>query len=237
MISPAPPFPRQQLKSISTLVVNVVLARRRRQFHWLYLPEKEFSFYRVGYYPRGRVVSVYLEKTVAAAGTVDEASVLREVTRTLLRTGMVSRPQEILFHDLKRIPVSYIVFDRNWPQLVPQILSYLRRLGILVLGLVIFVMVASIPVFGWVASILAISFGLGGIWQAYRERRADLKWAAETAAKLKAKDAESATVPAEVAVEVTPVAKTEPKPATNGKATTAVPAPAKKPAAPKTKKP
>lgn len=134
MISPAPPFPRQQLKSISTLVVNAVLARRRRRFHWLYLPEREFSFYRAGYYPRGRVVSVYLEKTVAAAGPIDEASVLREVTRTLLRTGMISRSQEILFHDLKRIPVSYIVFDRNWPQLVPQILSYLRRLGIYSIG-------------------------------------------------------------------------------------------------------
>ena len=134
-----------------------------------------------------------------------------------------------------RIVISYLIGSlilRKTPET-----SYLRRLGILVLGLVIFVMVASIPVFGWVASILAISFGLGGIWQAYRERRADLKWAAETAAKLKAKDAESATVPAEVAVEVTPVAKTEPKPATNGKAATAVPAPAKKPAAPKTKKP
>jgi len=134
MISPPPPFPRQQLKNISTLVVNAVLARRQRRFHWLYLPEKDFSFYRVGYYPGRQAVSVYLEKTVAFAGPIDESSVCREMTSTLLRTGMVSRPGEILFHDLKKIPVSYVVFDRNWPRLVPAILSYLRRLDIYSIG-------------------------------------------------------------------------------------------------------
>jgi protoporphyrinogen oxidase len=134
MISPAPPFPRQELQNISTLVVNAVLARRRRRFHWLYLPEKEFSFYRVGYYPGGQAVSVYLEKTIAAAGPVDESTVIREMVLTLLKTGMVSRPGEILFHDLKKIPVSYVVFDRNWPRLVPAILSYLRRQGIYSIG-------------------------------------------------------------------------------------------------------
>lgn len=134
MITPAPPFPRQQLQNISTLVVNAVLARRRRRFHWLYLPEKDFPFYRVGYYPGGQAVSVYLEKTVAAAGPIDGSSVFRDMTRALLKTGMVSRPGEILFHDLKKIPVSYVVFDRNWPLLVPAILSYLRRQDIYSIG-------------------------------------------------------------------------------------------------------
>ena len=134
MISPPPPFPSQGLKNISTLVVNAVLARRRRRFHWLYLPEKDFSFYRAGYYPRGQAVSVYLEKTVTAAGPIDEACVFREMKLALLRTGMIARPGEILFYDLKKIPVSYVVFDRNWPQLVPAILSYLRRLDIYSIG-------------------------------------------------------------------------------------------------------
>jgi len=134
MITPVPPFPRQQLQNISTLVVNAVLARRRRRFHWLYLPEKEFPFYRVGYYPGGQSVSVYLEKTLAAAGPMDGSRIFQEIALTLLKVGMVSRPGEILFHDLKKIPVSYVVFDRNWPRLVPAILSYLRRQGIYSIG-------------------------------------------------------------------------------------------------------
>lgn len=134
LVTPAPPFPRQQLQNISTLVVNAVLARRRRRFHWLYLPERDIPFYRVGYYPGGQAVSVYLEKTVPSAGPLDGPRVLREMAYTPQRTGMVSRPGEILFHDLKKIPVSYVIFDRNWPRLVPAIHSYLNRLGIHSIG-------------------------------------------------------------------------------------------------------
>ena len=32
------------------------------------------------------------------------------------------------------IPVSYVVFDRNWPRLVPEILAYLRRQRIFSIG-------------------------------------------------------------------------------------------------------
>jgi protoporphyrinogen oxidase len=134
MISPPPPFPARGLRNISTLVVNAVLARRRRRFHWLYLPEREFSFYRAGYYPGGQAVSVYLEKTIAADGPFAGSALFNEIKLALLRIGMIARPDEILFYDLKKIPVSYVVFDRNWPKLVPAILSYLRRRDIYSIG-------------------------------------------------------------------------------------------------------
>ncbi len=54
LLRPLSPFPWQRLRHISTLVVNAVLARRRRRFHWLYLPETDLPFYRVGYYPSRR---------------------------------------------------------------------------------------------------------------------------------------------------------------------------------------
>ncbi len=127
IISPSPPFPREKLQHISTLVVNAVLARRRRRFHWLYLPEKRFPFYRAGYYPAAGPVAVYLEKTIRTGTPLDEPQLFRELSYTLRRTGMIANEREILFHDLKKIPVSYVVFDRNWPRLVPAVLSHLRR--------------------------------------------------------------------------------------------------------------
>ncbi len=93
--------------------------------------------------------------------------------------------------------------------------SYLHRLGILALGMLVFVLVASIPVFGWVVSVVAVSFGLGGIWLAYRERRAERKWLAETEKKM-----ETELQPA------APAASPMPESA---------PAAVKKPAAPKAK--
>jgi len=134
IIAPPPPFPRRQLQNISTLVINAVLSRRRRRFHWLYLPEKRFPFYRVGYYPGSGTVAVYLERTIDGEAALDGPQLFRDMAFTLSQVGMVDRESEILFHDLKTIPVSYVVFDRNWPRLVPAILDYLLGLGIHSIG-------------------------------------------------------------------------------------------------------
>jgi protoporphyrinogen oxidase len=134
IMTPPQPFPRKQFHHLSTLVVNAVLARRRRRFHWLYLPETQFPFYRVGYYPAAGTVAVYLEKTIAADSPLDARQVRREAVFTLKRTGMIAGAEEILFHDLKRIPVSYVVFDRGWPRLVPAALAHLRRQSIHSIG-------------------------------------------------------------------------------------------------------
>jgi protoporphyrinogen oxidase len=134
LMTPPPPFPREQLQNISTLVINAVLSLRRRRFHWLYLPERRFPFYRVGYYPGSGTVAVYLEKTIAVEAALDDRQMFRDMAFTLRQVGMIDRDGEILFHDLKRIPVSYVVFDREWPRLVPEIRAYLLRLGIHSIG-------------------------------------------------------------------------------------------------------
>ena len=134
ILDPAPPFPWQRLQHISTLVVNAVLARRRRHFHWLYLPESDLPFYRAGYYPNEKMTAVYLEKTVAARERVDGREIFRGVVRTLRKTGMIGEQREILFHDLKKIPVSYVLFDAQWPRLVPPALDFLRKQRIYSIG-------------------------------------------------------------------------------------------------------
>jgi protoporphyrinogen oxidase len=135
ILEPRVPFDWQRLNHLSTLVVNAVLGRRRRHFHWLYLPEAETPFYRVGYYPGGgKVIAVYLEKTVRNGDRLDRQQTLRDMALTLAQTGMIASQDEILFHDLKKIPVSYVVFDREWPRLVPPALEFLRRQRIFSIG-------------------------------------------------------------------------------------------------------
>jgi len=134
ILEPLAPFPWQQLQHLSTLVVNVVLARRRRHFHWLYLPETDTPFYRVGYYPVGKLTTVYLERTVAANERIDSQEIYRDMVQALRKTGMINGPREILFHDLIKIPVSYIVFDKQWPNLVPPALDFLRQQRIFSIG-------------------------------------------------------------------------------------------------------
>lgn len=134
ILDPLPPFPWQQLQHLSTLVVNAVLARRRRHFHWLYLPENNMPFYRIGYYPGGKTTTVYLEKTIAATERIDSQGIYQDMVHALHKTGMIAGQHEILFHDLKKIPVSYIVFDKHWPHLVSPALEFLRRQRIFSIG-------------------------------------------------------------------------------------------------------
>jgi len=134
ILDPPAVFPSTQLQHLSTLVVNVVLARRRRHFHWLYLPENDTSFYRVGNYPSGKIISAYLEKSLIGPEAAERKTVFREMVHTLRRTGMIEAEREILFFDLKIIPVSYIVFDRQWPQLVPPALAFLRSQQVYSIG-------------------------------------------------------------------------------------------------------
>jgi protoporphyrinogen oxidase len=134
ILDPLSSFPWQQLQHLSTLVVNVVLARRRRHFHWLYLPENDMPFYRVGYYPGGKSTTGYLEKTVAMNERIDSEGIFRDMVQVLRKTGMIEGPREILFHDLKKIPVSYIVFDKQWPHLVPPALDCLRQQQVFSIG-------------------------------------------------------------------------------------------------------
>ncbi len=124
----------RQLRHISTLVVNAVLEKRHRRFHWLYLSEPRFPFYRVGYYPDAARPLVYLEKTLLPGEHPDKEQIRRQTRFTLMATGMIRSWRELLHLDTVCIPVSYILFDRRWPGLVPPLLETLRNRGIYSIG-------------------------------------------------------------------------------------------------------
>lgn len=124
----------QQLRHISTLVVNIVLKRRRKRLHWVYLPEKQFPFYRAGYYPGRSTPVTYLEKTVAAGSPVNKDELFKEIYFTLKKLQFIEDKREILFFDARIIPVSYILFDKNWHKIVPHLLNNLKKYGIFSTG-------------------------------------------------------------------------------------------------------
>lgn len=124
----------KKLKNISTLVVNVVLKRKRKNFHWVYLPEEIFPFYRVGIYLEQHMPVVYLEKSIKVDGFKDDISLLSEIYFTLKKLQLIKNKDEIVYLDKKVIPISYVIFDKNWSELVPRILEQLRSYGIFSIG-------------------------------------------------------------------------------------------------------
>jgi protoporphyrinogen oxidase len=119
-----------KLRHTSTLVANIVLKKRRKRLHWVYLPEAQFPFYRAGYYPYRGITVSYLEKTTAPGEAVNRDILFAEILFTLKKLEFIESKDEILYFDTPLIPVSYILFDREWHKVVPPTLTKLKKYDI-----------------------------------------------------------------------------------------------------------
>ena len=105
-------------------------------YHWIYFPEPEFVFYRVGSYsavhassaPAG-CRSYYVEMSGG-----DAVELLRQPERLkarvladLQRSGVLAAQDEVLFMELCNIPHAYVIYDPNYEPCRKQILDYLAE--------------------------------------------------------------------------------------------------------------
>jgi protoporphyrinogen oxidase len=135
IITPQDSFPSPgEFYHVTTLLVNAVLKRKRKRFHWVYLADKEIPFYRVGFYPVHPHPTCYLEKTVTPGFAINREKVREELAFTLKTLKLIESREEIVFFDARIIPVSYILFTKNWWQIVPPTLEKLKAYGIYSIG-------------------------------------------------------------------------------------------------------
>ena len=112
----------------------MVLRKRRRRFHWLYIPDRDIPFYRVGFYPGQSPPVCYLERTLKPREKHDTSTQTDTIIRALKRLGIIDSPNEIVYQDTRTIPISYIIFNHQWRETVTTALTQLRRLGIHSIG-------------------------------------------------------------------------------------------------------
>lgn len=122
------------LENISTIVVNVVLKKRRRKFHWVYLPDKKTPFFRAGFYPGYKVPSCYLERSVREGERINPDEMTESAFHLLKDLKMINNRDEVKHIDLKTIPVSYIIFNRKWRSTVQPLLKELEKENIYSVG-------------------------------------------------------------------------------------------------------
>jgi|SRR5208337_1197721 len=112
------------------------------QYHWIYFPEPQFIFYRVGSYsavhpaaaPPG-CRSYYVEMSRGAETLLKEPQMLRQsVAADLRRVGILSAEDEILFMELAELPFAYVIFDQNYERCRQFILDALAAEGVLTAG-------------------------------------------------------------------------------------------------------
>ncbi|MGE5342850.1 MAG: protoporphyrinogen/coproporphyrinogen oxidase [Candidatus Omnitrophota bacterium] len=122
------------LHCMSTLVVNVVLGRRNKRFHWVYLSEKTFPFYRVGLYAGQPFGVCYMERNLRPGSIPNSKKLHEDICYTLKELQLITDPKEITHVEQRLIPAAYVVFDHRWETIVPAVLHQLKTHGIHSIG-------------------------------------------------------------------------------------------------------
>jgi protoporphyrinogen oxidase len=105
----------------------------RAEYHWIYVPEERYPFYRVGIYtnavpkmaPEGHG-SLYVELSDRRPGLrLDD--VMPDVTQALHAAGAINAPDDVLFAELKELTYAYVVFDEHYYASVNTITRWLEQ--------------------------------------------------------------------------------------------------------------
>jgi protoporphyrinogen oxidase len=99
-------------------------------FHWIYVPEEKFPFYRVGIYtnavpamaPPGRG-SLYVE--LSDRGPMPRVDdIMPDVAQALAAAGAINSADDVLFAEIKELKYAYVVFDDNYYSCVDTLIKY-----------------------------------------------------------------------------------------------------------------
>ncbi len=128
-----------QLRCTSLSYLDLALRSPPRQdWHWCYVPERRFPFYRVGAYsafssqmapPGGG--SVYVE--LADRDVTELNQVLPGVLRGLSELGYLEESQ-LEFARLRRLPFAYVIYDQQRRSNLDRVLAYLAEHGVISTG-------------------------------------------------------------------------------------------------------
>lgn len=126
----------QMLRATPLYYLDVALdAPCQKDFHWIYVPEARYPFYRVGCYshfspdlaPQGKA-SLYVELVTR---TPPDLTALRpQVAEALTEMGLISGPDQILFARLRHLAPAYVIYDAAHTNAVATVHGFLKEQGI-----------------------------------------------------------------------------------------------------------
>lgn len=129
------------LKYVSVLNLNLGIKRGDvSNAHWIYFPEPEFLFYRVGFYnnfsrniaPHG-TSSAYVEVSYKPTEAISKTQIMNKVIIGL-KKGLKINSNEIAVRNILNIKYGYVIFDQFRKKNLPKIMKYLEDNGIYSIG-------------------------------------------------------------------------------------------------------
>lgn len=111
----------------------------QKPFHWIYVPEAKYPFYRVGCFsnvsramaPPGKS-SLFVE--LADRGEPDMAKLLPRVADAFVEMGLIDHPHAIKFARPRKIDFAYVIFDHDYFASTNVVREFLAEIGIVSAG-------------------------------------------------------------------------------------------------------
>jgi protoporphyrinogen oxidase len=139
-LAPAPPDPVRRaaraLRHTSVLYFNYgVRGEAPHPYHWVYIPEKKFPFYRIGFpsnvHPALAPAGHYsMAVEISHRGPVDLDRARERVRAGLRRAGLIRRQEDVVVEVARDISYAYVVFDERYFEARQTCLDWLAEQGI-----------------------------------------------------------------------------------------------------------
>lgn len=145
LLDPLPPAlarVRKDLRWIGVMCLHVCVRRpHERRRHWVYVPEKRYSFYRFGFpaninrhdAPAGHGI-VSAEVSYVPGRRPPLAAAMARCRRELRAMGVIGRDSRVVDELAVDFPTAYVVMDRKYPGARAAALRWLAARGILSIG-------------------------------------------------------------------------------------------------------
>jgi protoporphyrinogen oxidase len=132
----------EALRWVSVYNVNLGVSREQvSDKHWIYFPESEYPFYRVGFptnfspsLGRPGCSSMYVEISHRPTERQSAEQLIDRARSGMERAGILQPDDELAVADVKDLRYAYVYFDRHRARAVPPILAELERRGIYSIG-------------------------------------------------------------------------------------------------------
>lgn len=123
-----------RLRCSSVSYLNIASRQRPPEdYHWVYVPEENYPFYRVGAYsnampsmaPPG-CTSLYVE--LSGRETIHNSRTgIGNAVRALVDIKAIRSPEDVIFADAREIKYAYVIFDEYYEESLRCIMPYLEQ--------------------------------------------------------------------------------------------------------------
>lgn len=132
----------KKLRWISILNLNLGIDKENiSDKHWIYFPQKNFIFFRVGfphnfssYLTPPNKSSLYVEVSYSRSNPINKKDIISRITKELIKAQIISKANKILVQDINDIKYGYPIYDHNYRHARENILKFLQKNNILSCG-------------------------------------------------------------------------------------------------------